>query len=469
MRYIIIGLLMHVWVFAEAQIHTYIVMNTPLGYTCGVFRSGENMLVTFGGNGCEDFSTALIDTNGNITALNHYGSGQAMEFPYMARQQDNGEILMCGWNFWDSTANTNIGNYKGYVMVIDTFGQFKRAFHVKGNTTYFNKVRNGIRLGDFYFFTGSHTDSSEINPPISRPFLCKTDTLGNLLWFKTYPQFDFTVSQTNMGLEYSHNYNDILVGTNLIDSLVNNTYYYTSYFLMRLDTAGNFLNRVPLPMFSGNEQFSGINPVMQIKRITGQRYMLACNREWYLLDQAYNILDSLNLALKPDYAAYYTHLGLYNESFLIGSGLGFGLEYNSSEVFSRDYSSIPYLGSFVDVIPTYDGGYFGVTNKNSTSRYIKMDCDGNYLNPKICYPLGVPELGVDETAWTFAGGELRINHLGGQRHYLEVYDVSGRLLLKQPVPYGYTSTRLTGYTPGIYLLRLRSRGQISKTMKVWLD
>jgi hypothetical protein len=452
-----------------AQINTFYVGNSALEFARGAWRSGSNFLIPFGQNSCEDFAVAIIDSNGSISAINNYGSPQAMEFPFLARPQDNGEVIICGWNFWDSLSNTNIGNYKGYVMVVDTLGQFKRAFHVKSPTTYFNKVRNGIRLDNYYYFTGQDTDSSEINPPIARPYLCKTDTNGNILWYKTFPQFDFSISHEKMGLEFSHNQSEILLGLNLVDSLVNNTWYYTSYFLMRLDTAGNFLNRIPLPKFAVNEQYSGINPIKEIKRISGQRYILACHREWYLLDQGYNIMDSLNLALKPHYTAFYTHKGLYDESFLIGSNEGFGLEFNGEEEFSRDYSNVPTLGIFVDVIPTYDGGYFAVANKNSMSTYIKMDCAGNYLNPKVCYPLAAPALEVNATDWLYAGGEVRINHNGARGQRLIVHDISGRIVIEREIPVGYSSISMNGFPSGTYIVSLSRQHRRLKTMKILVD
>ena len=423
-------------------------------------RMGNHYLI--GNNQGDKFSLTEIDSTGNIVNNSNYGT-PGWDLPNITRKQTNNEIFMMGHTFWDGVAN--IGNYKGYVVITDSIGIFKKSFVVKSNTTIFNRVLNGIFLDGYYYFVGEDIENNFIPTPLL--FLCKTDTVGNILWYKKFPQLGIKVG-TRVGLEYTYDQTNFLVGVGHEDSVVGNYYYY-SYFLMRIDTSGNFINRIPVPEFASNIHYTGVQYINQISKMFNNKYLVCGHREYYLLDSQYSILDSFDL-VQYLYDGYFAHQNLYDSSYIVGGYQAFGKIYKGVEQFGKDFANEPDIIFVKDVIPTYDGGYLAIILcTGGVTRYIKMDCDGNYVNPIYCWVTGTNELTKIDLQMNFYNNRYSFNNKSEFKLEAKLFDLQGRALQQFAIEKGISNMGIGNYAKGIYVIAITHDGMVVKTENILLE
>lgn len=467
MRYPILIFIFLFSLFGHAQVTVFNKIVNQVEYPYNIIRSGTNYLIAHGKGFSDDFAMAVIDSHGNLTNNYFYGNPLEMEVLSYARKQNNGEILMLGHNFWDDSVQTNIGNYKAYVMVTDTMGIFKKSFRLKRNTTEFNRVYNGIYLEGSYYYSGVEHDSIMNGNTVTNIFLCKTDTSGNILWYKSYPQFDGSVGFT-MGLESSHDKSQILVGGDAIDSFAVNTAYY-SYLLMQIDTNGNFLSRIPLPEFSNNLQNTGVNMITQISQIFNNKYLICGNREHYILDDQFNIIDSIDMAVKI-HPASFGYQNLYDNNYVVGGLNGFSKMYKGNTIYERNWSTLPNMVKVNDLIPTYDGGYIAIIlNYFAAARIIKTDCDGNYVNPINCWPSSIADLSKVDFDMNYYNGRYTFRNYSAYILSGVVYDMQGRALEQLKIHKGASNYEIGGYASGIYIMAIEKDGKMLKSEKIFIE
>lgn len=451
----------------NAQVNVFNKIISQIEHPRNIIRCGSNYLIAYSKGISDGYSIAVIDSNGFLINNNIYGETLEMEVLSFARKQSNSEILMMGHNFWDDSLQTNIGNYKAQVIVTDSMGIYKKTFRLKRNTTEFNRTYNGIFLEGSYYFSGEEHDSIMNGNTLNNIFLCKTDTSGNLLWYNSYPQFRGSVGFT-MGLESTYDKSNILVGATSYDSVIGAIEHY-SYLLMQIDTNGNFLNRLPVPELVSNLQYSGVNGISQISQIFTNKYLICGNREHYILDNQFSILDSIDMAtiIHP---ADFGNKNLYDNSYTIGGGDGFSKMFNSNKMYTRDWSTLPNFVNIKDLIPTYDGGYIGIINNYFTpSRIIKTDCDGNYINPINCWPVGTKDYTTLDLHIKYSNHFFTFNSNSEQRAEAAIYDMQGRLLARFKIPKGISYAQTQNYPNGIYILKVTSNGKLIKTLKVLVE
>lgn len=248
-----------------------------------MFQSGSNYIVTYGDL---FYGIGTIDSNGDIIKKVNYSNPQAWEFLTHTSKQYNGELHLMGHNFWVDSLQTNIGNYKGYVMVCDTFGNFKKKFHIKRPTTIFNRVYNGTYLNNSYYFVDSDFDTvvNNLDTFKMRLFCCKTDTNGNILWYKSFSNLNFGIG-LKVGFSFTYDSSSLLIGGDKFDSIVGpyNTSY--SYYLIQIDTNGNFIKTIDIPELAKKKNYSVADPIQFIYRIFDKKYLLGGYRQHYILDE----------------------------------------------------------------------------------------------------------------------------------------------------------------------------------------
>jgi len=451
----------------NAQVNVFNKIISQIEHPTNIIRCGSNYLIAYSKGFSDGYAIAVIDSNGLLINNNIYEEPLEMEVLSFARKQSNSEILMMGHNFWDDSLQTNIGNYKAQVIVTDSMGLYKKTFRLKRNTTEFNRTYNGIFLEGSYYFSGEEHDSIMNGNTVNNIFLCKTDTSGNILWYYSYPQFWGSVGFT-MGLEYTYDKSSILVGATTVDSAtVNNAFY--SYLLMQIDTNGNFLNRLPVPELASNLHYTGVNDITQISQIFTNKYLICGNREHYILDNQFSILDSIDMAtiIHP---ADFGSKNLYDNSYTIGGGDGFSKMFDGNKMYTRDWSALTNFVNIKDLIPTYDGGYIGIINNYFTpSRIIKTDCDGNYVNPINCWPVGTKDYTTIDLQINYSNHFFTFNSNSEQRAEATIYDIQGRPLARFNIPNGISYTQTQNYPNGIYILKVTNNGKLIKTVKVLVE
>ncbi|MBK8144164.1 MAG: hypothetical protein IPK62_03755 [Bacteroidetes bacterium] len=451
----------------HAQVTVFNKIVNQIDFPYNIFRCGSNYLIAHGKGFSDDFAMAVLDSNGNLTSNYFYGNPLESEVLSYARKQDNGEILMFGHNFWDDSLQANISNYKAYVMVTDTMGLFKKSFRLRRNTTEFNRVYNGIYLEGSYYFSGEEHDSIMNGNTFTNIFLCKTDTSGNILWYKSYPQFDGSVGFT-MWLDRSYDQSQILVGALAIDSANVNTAYY-SYLLMQIDTNGNFLSRIPMPEFSNNLQYTSVNMITQISQIFNNKYLICGNREHYILDDQLNIIDSIDMAVKI-HPASFGYQNLYDNNYTVEGLNGFSKMYAGNTIYERNWSTLPDMVKIKDLIPTYDGGYIAIIlNYFSASRIIKTDCDGNYVNPINCWPSSIDNLTKVDFDMNYYSGRYTFRNNSGNILSGVLYDMQGRPLEQLIIQKGTSKFEIGGYASGIYIMAINKDGKMLKSEKIFIE
>lgn len=447
-----------------AQPTVYNKITNQIQYATNVICKGNNYLICYRKNFADDFGLAEIDSNGNIINNNYYGTPLGWEELAFARRQSNNEIIMMGLTFWDGV--TNIGDYKGYANIIDTSGNFKKAFIVKGNTTRLNKIYNGIFLDNYYYFTGEELDSSLYQAP-TKLFLCKTDTMGNMIWYKRYPQFDISIGAT-MGFEHTYDKMSLLIGVSTTDSVTNNGTY-SSYFLLKLDTSGNYINRIILPEFASNIHYTGVNPICQITQMLTDKYVICGVREHYLVDNQFNIIDSFDL-VQNIHPGFFASENLYENSYLVGGDLGFSKIYQGNTMFTKDFSNDPNIVSIQDVISTYDGGYLAVIlNTGGSTRYVKMDCEGNYINPIYCWPTNTHEVAKIDLHMNYFDQQLLFNNKSALTLQAKLYDIQGRPLREHLIKPGITNYDVNNFASGIYIVCVFNENMVIRAEKIRVE
>lgn len=442
-------------------------VTNQIEYARNIFRCGSNYLITFGVNFADDFGVTVIDSAGNIINDYHYGDGQAWEELTFSRRQSNDEILLMGLNFWDDSLQTNIGDFKGYVMVTDTMGILKKAFRIKRNTTQANRIYNGLYMEGSYYFVGEERDSIVNNNFFSNLFYCKTDTLGNILWYHSFPQFK-TETGFTVGFEYSFDKSSILIGASIYDSIVGNTAY-MSYFLIKTDTDGNYINRIPVPEFASNVHYDGLNNINAISQIFHDKYLVCGDREHYILDNQYNILDSFDLVLNI-HPARFGYKNLFEDSYFVGGVLGFTKVYQSNDIFTKDWGNELDIVSIQDMQPTYDGGYVAIIlNSTGSTHYIKTDCEGNYVNPIYCWPTSAHELTKVDFQMSYKNHQISFDNKSEFHLDAKLFDTQGRPLQTFYIQKGLTKNEISNYASGIYIISIFNDNVLIKSEKLLIE
>jgi hypothetical protein len=430
-------------------------------YSTNLINSGKNFILCYSGFSNNGLRMAFADSLGVIYKNIGYGTDSTDWLRY-ARKIETGDILFCGNTFLFDT--NQLGYYKGYVVIADTLGNLKRKFPLFRNSTLFNYISNGIFLDNNYYFTGLEYDESQNNNTNTNIFCCKTDTLGNLLWYKSYPQFN-TNGIDKIAFEYTYNHSSLLIGASIFDSIVGNHEYW-SYLMMQTDTSGNFINRIDLPEFSSNFQVNGITPIFQISRIFNDKYLVLGRLEYYILNNGLAITDSVNFGI---FTGRFVSKNFYDASYIVGSLKSFKKVEDLNEIFTKDLSSEPDMISLQDIIPTYDGGHLALIHQFGGTRYIKMDCQGNYVNPIYCWPSATGEQSKIDLKMSLNNEVLSTNNQTAYDYRARLFDIQGRPVQRFIIKKGISRIALDSLVKGVYIIAVYHENSLIGTEKIVIN
>lgn len=427
-----------------AQPTVFNVLNLQLHYPIKIIELDNKYVICNSPNG-NNYQLQFTDTLGNDLYTKTYGTPDCL-LDYATKNSDS-EIMLIGHSFWqmDSTIS---GNYKGYITITDLAGNEKRSFFLYDSTTLFNRPYNGIYYKNSYYFVGFEYNNTLF--PHERMFACKTDTMGNITWYTSNFVQNRSISWPHYGIEISYKENSILLGASYLDSISGGSIEYHSYLLNEIDTNGNFIQRIGLPNMNNLLPCPCPQNINQISRLPDNKYGIAASENFFILDSMYTVIES-DTNLYNLIGGFFGNKHLTENSISYGGYKGFMKLYNGDTIFTRTFENEPDIISLEDLIPTKDGGYIGIIHNLGATRIIKLDCEGNYINPQWCSPVLVHNIVSAESKWELypnpTGSLLFINNRKGILKQL--YNSVGQLLF---ITFD-DEINLSSYAHGVYYLR----------------
>ena len=426
-------------------------LETPLG----VVGSGTNQIIfnwKYSGNG--SFRLTTIDSLGNIIKTNGYGTD--LDIPKNIIKNTNNELMLDGLTF---RFDTN-GNYRSYVVITDTFGNFKREFTFKPPTFIFNNVVSSTYLNGAYYFIGEEFDSLVKPHFLSRPYIAKTDTFGNLIWWQN--KFPESMMLYGYGcISLTNNKAELLIGASNQDTVIN-TRSITGYFLFNVDTNGNLIKRINLPLIDQDTFVS--NLVTKIISKNDSTYLVLGNNNLFTLNNNFEILKNDTLVYKMVISGYLRGVTIYksylDDSYIIGGVRQMMKFFNGDSIFTRTFKYEPNFGAMDDVIPTLDGGYFAVVGVNNGTMYVKMDCMGNYESPTICEPLIEPPKKVNpligDVLYVGNSWQIKINDPLNKLYSYKIFNCVGQLISESKISTNMSVITIENQSlsDGIYFIKI---------------
>jgi hypothetical protein len=452
-KFILCLAIMALQIICIAQPTVYKVTTNQITYSMNIINIGDkNMIFYWNTLGGLNYGLATIDSSGNIVNNQTYGH-PTTEIPLFARRNTNNEIMMFGRTYYYDTSH-----YRAQVIITDTLGNFKREIAFKPDSIEFNQLYNGVYLNGYYYFLGEHYD------PLlgyAELFVSKTDTLGTLIWYtKNFTQLSST-NWPRSGLEITYDNKSLLFGTIYQDSfqVVSPYKVYYSYLLDQIDTNGNFIQRIPLPIRPDIFQTNSSNRILSIEKINGNRYFVVGDKDLFFLDTAFHVVQN-DTIWQDKLIGRFGYKHLTEESYIMGGGNEIAKYYHGDTIFIKDLSDIPNFVAVHDVIPQLDGGYFAVIHQHYKTTYIKMDCEGNYINPTWCVPLyttSYHNMAIDITLYADIGRWI-LTCKGETKKELQVvvYNNQGQILWQNKITKGSYKYDIdnSNYADGLYFIKL---------------
>ncbi|MEI2757825.1 MAG: T9SS type A sorting domain-containing protein [Bacteroidia bacterium] len=326
-----------------------------------------------------------------------------------------------------------------------------------------------------------------------RAFLCKVDSVGNLLWYKSYSNLYLTSTIWNMIETTDHGF--------LCSGSVFNQQYQGVPILFKVDSIGNFQQTVF--NFSGMIRSFGANLIATtdsnyvwtsynptgINNIYQYRFIKTDATGVIFWDKSFGLFKDggpTGVLQTPDGG----YLMCGGNGLVTGGGLMQGillkLDANGDSVWARFYGNPSDYAAFWDIEPCADGGYImcgetyccnftpGVGNTSSLW-LVKTDS------------LGLLVTGIEEetifknstlsafpnpttTYCAFTTTVPQTNHTGAGKKGASIilFDMRGKQLLEQPLQVGENTVQLslTNYIAGTYLAVLVIDGYNAARVKV---
>ncbi len=319
----------------------------------------------------------------------------------------------------------------------------------------------------YYFYT-----------PDVRAFLCKIDSTGNLLWYKSYSNLYFTSTIWNVVETSDHGF--------LCSGSVFNQQYQGVPILFKVDSIGNFQQTII--NFSGMIRSFGANLIATndsnfmwisenptgVNNTFRYRFIKTDEAGTIFWDKSYGLHKDggpTGILQTPDGG----YLMCGGNGFVAGGGLAQGillkLDANGDSLWARFYGNPTDYGFFWDIEPCNDGGYImcgetyccnftpGVGNTSSLW-LVKTDSLGLLVT-------GIKEETIFKNATltvypnptttycTITTTVPQTNNTGAGKKGASIilFDMRGKQLLEQPLQTGNNTVQLnlTNYAAGTYL------------------
>lgn len=359
--------------------------------------------------GFNSYARSITDKEGNQLSMQQYG-GVLYEFLWDAFPSPDGGHVMSGHSF-SFPLPDSLAAYFAYIVKIDSSGNFQwqQVFNFPTVSERQTTFYNGAATSDGgYIFAGSSCCDSIFSPTDwYRPglYVVKTDSLGNKEW----EILDTTLTESyyeNTPIKESPLHDGYYIATNYIDSILDIAPSFPrcdKYFLIKTDLQGNYLwtkGYYPTTAYDPEAYYS-------FKDI-----LVTDHNTLILLGSGMVMETDLNgnEIWRNEHTFGYTIRGRIHKvpwgGYITSQGdLIHYIADDGTIIWEKQYANI---ASFRDIIPTQDGGFLALIQQQSGGggRLVKMDCEGNVINPVSCAtgienPVNLLEVEIDNTeeAW----------------------------------------------------------------------
>ena len=370
----------------------------------------------------------LNHTNGDTIWVRQYGLLNRSERCYSVKQTPDKGFVFCGWRY-DSTGTTSLV----YFVKTDSLGneQWEKTY---GGVNY--NFANSLEFtseGGYMIF--GYTYSYGAGP--YNMYLIKTDSLGNMLWQKTYG--NNLASYGNFIIKTTDG-NYVLAGGNYISTDT------IAAYILKVDTAGIVIWQKRYIGISKEEEFTAVKELPTGDIIaTGDMQGDPLNYSYY------GILKKLDNTGTQIWGNQYHY---------------FNTDTTQHYFYSMDVCND---GGFVMAGMTIDAHYH-VTVPRNAMWLVKTDCMGNdsIWDNTNCVPnVGVKEKPKPTSEMVVypnpANDLININIEGitdFKNTFISIYDNMGRIILKEKVTSDKKEININNLSNGLYLVQLQSGQRI---------
>ncbi len=223
---------------ADVAFHSVKTSNGHIALAGYSSSSNGDTPINYGGT---DFTFLIIDTSGTVISTKNYGSSGSDAAYSLTECRDNGFAIIGVSDKADSNVTLNKGQFDIWIVKTDAQGNLLWEKSFGGSSS--EHGYGILQTRDNGFLLAGKTNSSDgdvtSNHGASDGWLIKTDSIGNLLWEKTYGG---TLSDGFYSITLCSN-NDILVCGHSASSNGNLTFNNGAedLWVMRLDSVGTVL------------------------------------------------------------------------------------------------------------------------------------------------------------------------------------------------------------------------------------
>jgi hypothetical protein len=376
---------------------------------------------------------ALYEFNSNLDTVRNIIKGDTAfytYYSYLLKKDDNLYIFGAS----DSACGASSFGYKFFLKKMDTLGNIIWQKHYSTTCLYRNQKNIDTTFGGGFVLCGYERTGFGTGNTL----VIKTDSIGNQLWSKNYgfenTPYPSIVSTKTCGY---------LIATNQIDSIYLSSFFWSSMKLYRIDENGDTLWTKKI----GNKNMA-FSPT-SIKQLSNYDYIISGSNGVSHNDISGSVVsDQLQGFLcRIDSSGNVKWFKNYTGNYL------------------NDSSAQNYL---YDVAPTNDGGFVAVgfvaptDGSTQDSWVIKVDSMG-CLNPGCNSSLGVTTIHLDEPKFEIYPNPTTdfIDIATDYKNcWFTIFDVTGKLVLKEKIIQNKTRINLSNYSNGLYFIQLQTENKM---------
>jgi hypothetical protein len=377
-----------------------------------------------------NISGAIYQFNNNLDTIRNVIQGDSSFSTYYCSLINKQNYLYI-FGVSDSTCGTATPGNKYFIKKTDTLGNIVWQKEYATTCTYRNPRNIDTTKDDGFVICGFERTSPS---GVGTTRVVKTDSLGNQVWTQNYG-----IINTSAPSIISTKTSGYLIATNQIDSTYLTSFYWMTLRLYRIDENGDTLWTKKI----GNKNMA-FSPTT-IKQLANYDYIVSGSNGVPHYDITGSVVsDQLQGFLcRIDSSGNVKWFNNYTGNYL------------------NDSSAQNYL---YDVAPTNDGGFVAVgfvaptDGSTQDSWVIKVDSMG-CLSPGCNGTVGVTTIHIGEPEFNIypnpANDFIEIE-TDFENSSISVFDVTGKLILREKIIQNKTRIDLSNYSTGLYFIQLQS-------------